>query len=98
MEITSAALCLEETMPYGSDSGREVYELDVSQVAQLARILGKLEGDVKTLTATLSKLVEKVDAMDKRLTESEIKTKIAAGIVTLAISVVSGVVGYWIGK
>lgn len=96
MEITSATL-LEETMPYG-DSGREVYELDVAQVAQLARILGKLEGDVDRLTTTVSNLVEKVDAMDRRLTESEIKTKIAAGIVTLAVSVVSGIIGYWIGK
>lgn len=97
MEIARTYLLEETAMPYDNNGGEE-YVFDVNQVSQLARILGKLESDVKQLHQAVTKLTTKVEEIEKRLIESEIKTKIAAGIVTLTISVISGLIGYFMGK
>lgn len=74
------------------------YSEDGEEAIKLSRVLGNLESDVKTMKTALEKLTTRFEQFDKRLTESEVKTKLAAAIVVLAISVVSGVIGFFIGK
>jgi len=74
------------------------YSEDGEEAIKLSRILGNLESDVKTMKTALEKLTTRFEQFDKRLTESEVKTKLAAAIVVLTISAISGLVGYFIGK
>ena len=90
MEIVRAN-SLEETRMQPFDS-------DGEEAVKLARVLGKLESNVENIQIAVTELTKKFEAFDKRLTESEIKTKLSAAIVVLAVSGISGIAGFFIGK